>query len=54
MTLRKAFANGFLANIKSSKTNLHKVGQSEGFIDRILGPLLQTGLHLMKNVVKIS
>ena len=26
--------------------------QSGGFLDRILGPLLKTGLPLMKNVIK--
>ena len=46
--LHKAFANISLANIKLSKTQLHKIGQSGGFLDRLLGPLLQTGLPLMK------
>ena len=41
---RKAFANNFSANIKLSKTQLHKIGQSEEFLDRLLGPLLKTGL----------
>ena len=50
--LRKAFANNSLANIKLSKTQLHKIGQSGGFLGRLLGPLLQTGLPLMKNVLK--
>ena len=26
--------------------------QSGGFLDRLLGPLLKTGLPLMKNVIK--
>ena len=50
--LHKAFANNSLANIKLSKTQLHKIGQSGGFLDRLLGSLLQTGLPLMKNVLK--
>ena len=50
--LLKAFANGSSANIKLSKTQLHKIGQSGGFLGRILGPLLKTGLPLMKNVLK--
>ena len=50
--LRKAFANNSSANIKLSKTQLHKIGQSGGFLGRLLGPLLQTGLPLMKNVLK--
>ena len=31
---------------------MHKIGQSGGFLGRILGPLLKTGLLLMKNVLK--
>ena len=37
--------------MKSSKTQLHKIGQSGGFLDRLLQSLLKTGLHLMKNVI---
>ena len=36
--LRKAFANGSSANIKLSKTQMHKIGQSGGFLGRLLGP----------------
>ena len=50
--LRKAFANNSLANIKSSKTNLYKIGQSGGFLGRLLGPLLKTGLPLIGSVIK--
>ena len=50
--LHKAFANSSSANIKLSKTQLHKIGQSGGFLGRLLGPLLKTGLPLMKNVLK--
>ena len=50
--LREAFANGSSANIKSSKTQLHKIGQSGGFLGRLLGPLLKTGLPLIGNVLK--
>ena len=32
--LRKAFSNGLSANTKSSKTQLHKIGQSGGFRGR--------------------
>ena len=39
--LRKAFANNSSANIKLSKTQLHKIGQSGGFLGRLLGPLLK-------------
>ena len=41
---RKAFANGSLADIKLSKTQLHKIGQSGRLLGRNLGPLLKTGL----------
>ena len=50
--LRKAFANNSLANIKSSKTKLYKIGQSGGFLGRLLGPLLKTGLPLIGSVIK--
>ena len=50
--LRKVFANNSSANIKLSKTQLHKIGQSGGFLCRHLKPLLKTGLPFMKNVLK--
>ena len=50
--LRKAFANNFSADIKLSKTQLHKIGQSGGFSSRLLGPLLKTGLLLIGNILK--
>ena len=50
--LRKAFANNFSANIKLSKSQLHKIGQSGGFLGRLLGPLLKTGLPLIGDVLK--
>ena len=50
--LHKAFANNSSNNIKFSKTQLHKTGQSGGFLGKLLGPLLKTGLPLMKNVLK--
>ena len=52
LRLRKAFANGLLANIKLSKTQLYKIGWSVGFLGRLLGPLLKTGLLLIANVLK--
>ena len=36
----KAFANASPVNIKLSKAQLHKIGQSEGFLGKLLGPLL--------------
>ena len=50
--LRKAFINDSSANIKLSKFQLHKIGQSEGFLGRLLGPLLKIGLPLTGNVLK--
>ena len=50
--LRKAFVNNSSANIQSSKTQLHKIGQSGGFLGRRLGTLLKTGLPLIGNVLK--
>ena len=50
--LCKAFANNSSANIKLSKTQLSKMIQSGGFSGRLLGPLLETGLPLISNVIK--
>ena len=50
--LRKAFANYLSTDIKLSKTQLSKMIQSGGFLGRLLGPLLKTGLPLIKNVIK--
>ena len=52
LKLQKAFANNYLANIKLSKIQLHKIVQSGGFLGRPLGPLLKTGLLLIGNVLK--
>ena len=50
--LREAFPNNSSANIKLSKTQLHKTGQSRRFLGRLLGLLLKTGLPLIGNVLK--
>ena len=42
--LHKAFTNNSLANIKLSKTQLHKIG---GLLGQLLGPLLKAGFPLM-------
>ena len=52
--LRKAFANYTSKDIELSKTQLSKMIQSGGFLGRLLGPLLRTGLPLMKSVIKPS
>ena len=48
--IRKAFSNNSSADIKFSKTQLSKMIQSGGFLGKLLGPLLKTGLPLIKNV----
>ena len=51
--LCKAFANiSFPANIKWSKTQLDKAEKSGGYLSKILGSLLKTGLPLTGNVLK--
>ena len=50
--LRKSFANHSLGDIKLSKSQLSKMIQSGGFLGRLLGPLLKTGLPLIKNMIK--
>ena len=52
--LCKAFANHLSADIKLSKTQLSKMIQSGGLLGRLFGPLLKTGLPLIKNVIKPS
>ena len=51
-SLRKAFANHLSTDIKPSKTQLSKMIQSGGFLGKLLGPLLRTGLPLIKSVIK--
>ena len=50
--LHKAFANHSLTDIKLSKIQLSKMIQSGGFLGRLTGPLLKTGLPLIINVIK--
>ena len=50
-TIRKVFSNNWSANIKFSKTQLSKIIQSGGFLDRLVCPLLKTGLPLIKSVI---
>ena len=47
----KAFANNSSVDIKFSKAQLSKMIQSGGFLGKLLGPLLKTGLPLMKRVI---
>ena len=50
--LCQAFTNYLSTDMKLSKTQLSKMIQSGGFLGRLLGPLLKTGLPLIKNVIK--
>ena len=50
--LLKSFANNSSADIKLSKSQLSKMIQSRGFLGRLSGPSLKTGLLLIKNVIK--
>ena len=50
--LRKAFAKNTSTDIMLSKTQLSRMIQSGGFLGRLLGPLIRTGLPLMKSVIK--
>ena len=51
--LRNAFVKNSSTDIKLSKTQSSKIIQSGGFLGRCLGPLLKTGLPLIKNVIKL-
>ena len=50
--LRKSFVNNSSTDIKLSKSQLSKTIQSGEFIGRLLGPLLNTELPLIKNAIK--
>ena len=47
-----AFNNNMSTNLKLSKAQTNKIIQSGGFFGKLLGPLLKTGLPLIKNVIK--
>ena len=51
--IRKAFSNNSSVDIKFSKTQLSKIIQSVGFLGKLFGPLLKTGLPLIKNVITL-
>ena len=50
-SIRKTFSNNSSVDIKFSKIQLTKKMQSGGFLVKLLGPLLKTGLPLIKNVI---
>ena len=49
---RNAFNNNMSTDLKLSKAQFSKIIQSGGFLGRLLGPLLKTGLPSIKNVIK--
>ena len=51
--LRNAIENNISTDIKLSKTVTSKIIQSQGLLVKLLGPLLNTGLPLTKNVIKL-
>ena len=50
--LRNNIENNMSTDIKLSKAQISKIIQSGGFLGKILGPLLETGLPLLKSVIK--
>ena len=50
--IRNAFNNNTSTNKKLSKAKINKIIQSGGFLGELLGPLLKTGLPLIKKVIK--
>ena len=50
--LRNAIENNMLTDIKLSKPQISKIIQSGEFLGKILGPLLKTGLPLLKSIIK--
>ena len=50
--IRQNFTKNTSTGIKLSKTQLSKMMQSGGFLSKLLGLLLKTGLPLIKNVIR--
>ena len=50
--LCKSFAKYLSTDTKLSKTHLSQMTQLGGFLGRLLGPLLKTGLPLMKSIIQ--
>ena len=50
--LRNAFNSNMATNLKLSGAQISKIIEYGGFLGRLLGPLLKTGLPLIKNVIK--
>ena len=52
--LRNSFNNNISTGLKLSKAQISKIIQSGSFLGRLLGPLLKTGLPVIKNVIKTA
>ena len=50
--IRNAFNNNMSTDLKLSKAQINRIIQSGGFLSKLLGPLLKTGLPIIKNVIK--
>ena len=50
--VRNGFNNNTSIDIKLFKAQINKIIQSGGFLGNLLGPLLKTGLPLIKIVIK--
>ena len=50
--LINSFNNNMSTDLKLSEAQISKIIQSEGFLGRLLCPLLKAGLPLIKNVIK--
>ena len=50
--LRNSIKSNMSTDIKFSEAQISKIIQSRGFSGKLLGPLLKTGLSLIKNVIK--
>ena len=50
--LRNNIENNLQTDIKLSKAQISKIIQPGGFLGKLLGPLLKTGLSLLKSVIK--
>ena len=50
--LKNAIENNMATDIKLSKAQISNIIQSGGILGKLLGPLLKTGLPLLKSVIK--
>ena len=50
--VQKTFVRSSSATTKQSKSQLYKTGQSGGYLGKLLGPLLKTGLAVLQNILK--